>query len=177
MLEEATIPFALQGDLEIHKNMCPLIIVLLHPLWDWFGRVSWIGIIDVLTKHTGAFSLAPLFFFVNVFSFHWRIIALPCCFGHTSHRYTYVPFLPPPIPSHPARLSQSTSLSSLYHTANSHRLFVLHVVTCMFPCSSLSASHPLLPSLCPQFCSYVWVSATVLHLDFANLTAFVTFLL
>ena len=30
--------------------------------------------------------------------------------------------LPPPTPSHPSRLSQSTSLSSLSHTSNSHWL-------------------------------------------------------
>ena len=70
------------------------------------------------------------------FIFNWRIIAWQCCVGfcHTaawiSHRYPYVPspwaFLPPPTPSHLFRLSLSTRLSSLHHTANSHWLFILH---------------------------------------------------
>ena len=52
--------------------------------------------------------------------------------------------LPPPIPSHPSRLSHSTSLSSLSHTANSHWLSILYMVVYMFPCYSLRLSHPLL---------------------------------
>ena len=44
--------------------------------------------------------------------------------------------LPSPIPSHPSRLSQSTGLSSLCHTANSHWLSILHIVMYMFPCCS-----------------------------------------
>ena len=51
------------------------------------------------------------------------------------------------------RLSQSTSLSSLSHTANSHWLSVLHMVVYILLCSSLHLSHPLLPPLCPQLCS------------------------
>ena len=35
--------------------------------------------------------------------------------------------LPPPTPSSPSRLSQSTVLSSLCHTANSHLLSILHM--------------------------------------------------
>ena len=80
------------------------------------------------------------------FIFNWRIIAWQCCVGfcHTaawiSHRYPYVPspwaFLPPPTPSHLFRLSLSTRLSSLHHTANSHWLFILHMVMYMFPCHS-----------------------------------------
>ena len=37
----------------------------------------------------------------------------------------------------------------------SHNKFpfaILHMVICMFPCYSLSSSHPLLPALCPQVC-------------------------
>ena len=43
------------------------------------------------------FSVFSLFFFVYLFIFNWRMIALQCCVGfcHTSawigHRYTYVP--------------------------------------------------------------------------------------
>ena len=41
--------------------------------------------------------------------------------------------LPPPTPFHPSRLSQSTTLSDLSHTASCHWLSVLHVVVNMFP--------------------------------------------
>ena len=51
------------------------------------------------------------------------------------------------------RLSQSTSLSSLSHTENSHWLSVLHMAVYILPCSSLHLSHPVLPPLCPQLCS------------------------
>ena len=50
-----------------------------------------------------------------------------------SHRYINVPSLlslPPPLfPSHPSRWLQSPGLSSLSHTANSHWLSILHMVT------------------------------------------------
>ena len=45
--------------------------------------------------------------------------------------------------------SQSTGVSSLHHTANSHWLSVLHMVIFMFQCCSLHSAHPLLPPLCP----------------------------
>ena len=57
-----------------------------------------------------------------------------------------------PLPS-PSRLSQSTGLSSLCHTINSHLLSILHMEMYMFSCYSLSLSHPLLLLLCPQVCS------------------------
>ena len=59
----------------------------------------------------------------------------------------------PPTPSHPSRLSQSTGLSSLHHTANSNQLSVLHMVMYMFQCYSLNSSHVLPSPLCPQVCS------------------------
>ena len=57
--------------------------------------------------------------------------------------------LPPPTSSHPSRLSQSPSLSSLSHAANSHWLSVLHMVVYMFPCYSLHSS--------PRIHLYVWL--------------------
>ena len=49
-----------------------------------------------------------------------------------SHRYTHVPSLlslpPMSLPSHPSRLSQNIGSSSLFYTANSHLLPVLHMV-------------------------------------------------
>ena len=94
-------------------------------------------------------------YFFNLFGFNWRIIALQYCIGfcHTStwisHRYTYVP-LPltslPLTPSHSSRSSQSPGLSSLSHTAHSHRLSILHMAVYMLPCYSLHSSphlHPL----------------------------------
>ena len=104
-------------------------------------------------------------------NFYWRIIALQYCvdFCHTStwisHRYTCVlsilNLLPSPTPSHPSRLSQSTGLSSLHHTANSHWLSVLYRVMYMFQCCSLTSSHPPLPLLCPQV--FLWVSTAALQ--------------
>ena len=57
--------------------------------------------------------------------------------------------LPSPTLSQPSRLSQSPSLSSLSHAANSHRLSVLHMVVYMFPCYSLHSS--------PRIHLYVWL--------------------
>ena len=55
------------------------------------------------------------------------------------------PSLPPPTPCHHSKLSQSTYLSSLSHTANSHWLSILHMVVYMFP----SGSWYLLPNCFP----------------------------
>ena len=97
-------------------------------------------------------SIRCSFLFFPLFIFSGKIIALYYCvsFRHTStrisHRYTYVPpFVTLPPTSHPSRLLQSSSLSSLSHTANSHWLSILHMVMYMFPCYSLNLSHPLLP--------------------------------
>ena len=61
--------------------------------------------------------------------------------------------LPPPTPSLPSRCRRASGLSSLRHTAHFHWPSALHMVTCMSPCYSLNASHPLLPPLCPQLLS------------------------
>ena len=61
---------------------------------------------------------------------------------HQHESTLWFPLEPPfhlPSQSHPSRLSQSTVLSSLCHTANSHWLFILHMVMNMFPCCSLVA--------------------------------------
>ena len=76
------------------------------------------------------------------FIFNWSLISLQYFIGffHTSHElaigihmsppsWTSVP---PPTPSYPSRLSQSTHLSSLSHTADFHWLSVLHMVVYMF---------------------------------------------
>ena len=62
-------------------------------------------------------------------------------------------FLPPPIPAHLSKLSQSTGLSSLHHTTNFHWLSFLHMVMYIFQGYCLNSFHPLLPLLCPQVCS------------------------
>ena len=115
-----------------------------------------------------------MYLFLNLFIFNQRIIALKYWFGfcHTltwiSHRFAWTSCIllqpsckllatswtsfPPPTPSHPSRLSWSTSLSSLCHIANSHWLFVLHMVMNMFSCYALNLSHPFHPLLCPQDC-------------------------
>ena len=95
----------------------------------------------------GATKQQTMYTFKNLFIFNQRIITLKYCFGfcHTltwiSHRYAWTCILlqpsckllatswtsfPPPTPSHPSRFSQSTSLSSLRHIANSHWLCFTH---------------------------------------------------
>ena len=62
---------------------------------------------------------------------------------HQHESTLWFPLEPPfhlPSQSHPSRLSQSTVLSSPCHTANSHCLFILHMVMDMFPCCSLNSS-------------------------------------
>ena len=61
-------------------------------------------------------------------------------------------FLPPPTPSHPSRLTQSTGFSFLCHTAAFHSLSVLHMVIYLFQCNPLNSSRPLLPLLSAQVC-------------------------
>ena len=89
------------------------------------------------------------FFFFLLEDNYFAILCWPLPFIVViSLRYTYVPSLlnPPPI-FHPSGLSQSTGLSSLCHTANSHLLSTLLMVIYIFPCYSLNSSHPLLPLL------------------------------
>ena len=78
------------------------------------------------------------FFFCHFIFLNCRILALQnfVLFCQTStrisHRYTHVPSapasLPSPSPSHPSGLSESSCLSSLSHTANSHWLSILHML-------------------------------------------------
>ena len=93
--------------------------------------------------------------------FNWKIIALQCWVSFLLYNEWTVCIhilppswvsLPPSPPSYPSGLSQSTRLSSLHDTANSHWLSILHMVMYMVQCYSLNLSHPLL-LLCPQvFC-------------------------
>ena len=72
-----------------------------------------------------------------------------------SHKCTYVPSLlnlPPPTPCHPSGWSQSPSLSSLRHTANSHWLSILHVLVYMFPCCCLQRALVLVVLVCVCVC-------------------------
>ena len=108
-------------------------------------------------------------FFFNLFSIGgellYHIVLAPAIQQHESAIGIYVCPFPLEPPSHPpphatrSGLSQSTMLSSLHHTANSHWLSVLHTVVCMLPCCSLSVSHSPLPrqdcSLCLLPCEYV----------------------
>ena len=60
--------------------------------------------------------------------------------------------LPPPTPSHPSKLSQSTGFE-IPLSYNKFPLAVLHMVMYMFQCCSLNSSHPLLPKVCLGVCS------------------------
>ena len=81
--------------------------------------------------------------FKKLFIFNWRIIAFQYCVGFChmstwiSHRHTYEPpFHLPPYPT-PLGCHRALGSSSLCHTANSHRLTVLHMVMCIFQCYSI----------------------------------------
>ena len=66
-------------------------------------------------------------------------------------------FLPPPTPSHPSKLSQSTR----FELPTSYSKFppaILSMVMYMFQCYSFNLSFPLFLSLCPQ------VSSLCIHL-------------
>ena len=130
-------------------------------LGEWGGEEKdqrvWVGMLAV-------------FYFFSLIYFNWRIIALQCCVGFChpstwiSHRYTYVPsLLDLPATFHTSRLSQSPRLSSLYYTATSHQLSVLHMVIYICQCYSLSLSHPLLPPLCNNL-FFIWVSIPTLQI-------------
>ena len=60
--------------------------------------------------------------------------------------------IPTPTSSHPSRLSQSTSLSSMSQSANSYWLFYIWQCICFHATLSI---HPTFsfPTLCPQICS------------------------
>ena len=58
---------------------------------------------------------------------------------------TFWTSLPYPQPSHPSRLSQNHSPSSLGHITNSHWLSILDGNVYIFPYDILNLSHPLLP--------------------------------
>ena len=49
------------------------------------------------------------------------------------------------------------------HRANSHLLSSWYTVMCMFPCSSLNLSHPLLPLHVHESVYFVWVSTVALQ--------------
>ena len=124
-----------------------------HYLKSWYQNPSKInGPWEMYTPKTTSwshlifhFSLSFFFFFflhfIFCFSFLLKDFALQnfAVFCQTStwiiHRYIYmyiytyiypIPF-EPPSPSHPSRLIQSC-LSFLSHTANSHRLSILHII-------------------------------------------------
>ena len=83
--------------------------------------------------------------------------------------------LPPSTPS-PPRLSQSPRVSSLSHTANSHRLFSTLYSNVCFQ-APLLPSHPLLPLLRPQLCSLWWGLHCSPASRFVNTRQMLTFIL
>ena len=78
--------------------------------------------------------------------------------------------LPPPALSHPSRLLQNPSLSSLSHTANFHWLSILYMIVYLLTCCSLHSSYPLLPSFCP--CP--WVCSLWLCLNYCPVNIFIS---
>ena len=67
--------------------------------------------------------------------------------------------LPPPTSSYPCRFSQSSWLSSLWHTANSHQLSILHIYVCVYVYARSVMSNSLWPcGLQPARLLYPWDS-------------------
>ena len=73
--------------------------------------------------------------------------------GHTGPAWLLHMCPPSYTPPQPTRLSQSMGWAPCAHAAAALWLSILRTVVYMFQCCSLSSSHPLLPSLCPQVCS------------------------
>ena len=117
-------------------------------------------------------TIKPIFFFKSVFIFNWRIIALQYCVGFchtltwTNRRDTYISTLvnlpPTSLPIPPSMSSWSTGPSTLYHSANSHWLSVLHVATCMFLYYPLISTPPSFPH---------YVQKSVLHICVSTATS------
>ena len=121
-----------------------------------------IGLLVSLLSFKRGFFFLFFFFFVylgsspssNVFFFFFfqlegNYLAYCDCFVHHHESvigiHTSPPSwnsLPPLSPSHPSKLSQSTHMGSLIHTANPHLLSILHMVMYVFQCYSLKSSHP-----------------------------------
>ena len=70
--------------------------------------------------------------------------------------------LPPPTPSTPPGCHRALGWAPLSYSK--FPLAILHMVVYMFPCHSHNSSHPLLPTLCPKFCSL----CLYLHCSSAN---------
>ena len=103
-------------------------------------RMDWFVLLAV-QRTLKSFLQHYIFFFCHfIYIFSWRIVALQnfVVFYQTStkisHRYTHIPSLPNqtslpvPSPPHLYRLSQSSCLCSLSHTANSQWLSILQMV-------------------------------------------------
>ena len=96
----------------------------------WLGVVLWSTF--SLSLLIGAFKAVS---FLILFFFNWRIIALQHCVGFF-HTLTWISHMSPhfwmsfpsPTSSHPSRLLQNPSLSSLSHAANSHWTSILHMI-------------------------------------------------
>ena len=101
------------------------------------------------------------FFFFNLFYFLFLNFTILYWFCHISkwicHRYTCVPHPEPSslLPSYPIPLGcpRALALGVLLYAKNSHWSPILHMVMCMFQCSSLKSSHPRLLPLSPKVCS------------------------
>ena len=134
-------------DLEHFIKPCPQGVLTIWLTWQLTGQAPFSGRV--------------------VFFFNWRIIALLYCVGFC-HTSTWIGIhvsprpwtsLPLPTPSHPSRLSRSTGVSSLCHTADSHWLSILRMVIYMWYCYSLNLSHSLLPpekAIAPHSSTLAW---------------------
>ena len=86
----------------------------------------------------------------------YNVVTFCCTMKWIIYMYTYISSLlnlHPTLLSHPFRSSQSVELSSLCYTADSHQLYILHIIVCICQYYSLSSSYPPLPLLWLHVCS------------------------
>ena len=101
----------------------------------------------------------PLFLNCKIIALQTFIVFCQNINKNQSQVYPYLLPPEPPSPSHPSRLSQRPSLSSLSHTANSHLLSILHMVT--YVSVLLSSNLPPSPDCPPQAVSISLFSLSV----------------
>ena len=96
------------------------------------------------TAHTWRLHALSLLFFLNCVGFCCTIMWI-------SHKYAYLPSimsLPPTLPSHACRSSQSTELSSLCYTAASLQVSTLPMVVYICQCIEIYTYY--LPAFCTR---------------------------
>ena len=139
-----------------------------YGIWGvlWRPSFSCANLCDIglLSLPWEALVVSPLFFFLSLFFFNWRLITLQYCSGFChiltwiSHGCTRVPHPEPPshLPPHPIPQDHPSvpALSTLSHASNLDWQSVSHMIIYMFQCYSLKSSHPCLLPQRPKDSSF-----------------------